>query len=413
MTQHTISIRTPSKQKQVDNETSQEASGQESSKPLFPFAGIFAQLLASVLFSFSVLCIKLLPQVDGGLVDKTRAMCFRGLFLACLSGFSMLCKGQKFLLERNEIWIVSCRCSFAFLGIYGSYLSLEYINLGDSTAIVYSPIWTSILGCLLLKEPFKVIQVFAIPASLVGIILIGHPSLITDQFSSSSSAQSNAEVQVIPVVDSMDWPEETSAPIEYLTHQYDFEHRWPGLVLALASSLAVAFTYITFRVNSSTPIQTTTFWLGVSTAGATIAVMTVFGFGQVGLWPREPIWYLIMFGNSFFTWIGQAFLQYALRYEAASLLSVVRTFDVLMTFTLGAFILDEKVPTTSLFGASLIGLVVVSIVSNDFLANYLKQRRLQKKQVAEEQQQQQREDTSDHRKSISVISLADSYSQQV
>lgn len=332
-------------------------------QPPFMFAGICASILSSFFFSLSILCIKLLPN-SNTIQEKTMACSFRGLWFMIVCSLCAYFQGTPLTVKRDEVWVNILRAVFGYFAVLFSYFGLSYISMGDSIALVFSsPVWTSILSYFILKEPLQWIQLVALPASFVGIILIANPALILpDEFMPGST---NGPLP----------PVNATTEGHHLLHLHtplptpsvsDFEQRWPGIAISLAASFLVSAVYIVLKFRKSTPIQTTTFWFGTFTFFASLAIMLGIGFGHIpDTWEE---WVLVI-GNGSFSWLGQSVLQWAFFYEDASVLSVVRTLDVALSFVLSSIFLDDEIYWTSIVGATIISLVVVSIMLNNWITS--------------------------------------------
>lgn len=372
-------------------------------KAPFMFAGILGSILGSVFFSLGILTIKLLP--DGhGLAEKTKIACSRGIIMMLLCSGTILKSRGSFLVPREEILINVLRSVFGFMGIYMSYMSLKYISMGDATALVFSsPVWTSLLSHYILHEPLQWIQLLALPLSLLGILLIAHPSLLVNMEQTAGPLEKQPILDPADVLNEQSMPTATaydnsssslatlggigdninnqsnfrSAVLADLnqdldiamntTEHFDLEHRWKGIVIALACSFVVSLVYIVLKFRKSTPIQTATFWLAFTTVAGSLFMGLFVGLGE---FPTKLSELALLLLNGVCSWLGQSLLQWALAYEDASVLSVVRTLDVAMSFTLSAIFLNEQILWTSILGAAIIALVVVSIM----LSNYLQSR---------------------------------------
>ena len=378
-----------------DNTQSLDRDNEAKGKQPFMFAGIVASILGSIFFSISLLCIKLLPNC-ASIQDKTMIIGFRGLCMMFFCGFTKLCTRSSFTVKKSELKINILRWLFAFLNVYGAYMALEYISMGDSTALVFSsPVWTSILSHFILKEQLHWVQLAALPASSLGIILIAHPALIVnidhvagaterqpilmpafnftanmELLAGSESNEVGARYDLTELLQAyhllQNYTEGINADLDSATmtsEHYDLGHRWPGIVIAIATSFLVSAQYIVFRIRASTPIQTTTYWLGFFTAVISLLINLSIGFGHI---PVTLVEWTLLIGNGFCSWLGQILLQWALLHENASILSVVRTLDVAMTFSLSAVFLEEDILWTSVVGAIIIGLVVITIMVNNW-----------------------------------------------
>lgn len=354
--------------------------------PPFMFAGIVASIIGSFFFSFGTVSVKLLPNPDS-INEKAKALFFRGIFITMFCTIANCCKGVNFKVPRDEIWINAARAFFGTVGVFGSYCALTYISAGDSTAIMFSsPIWTSILSHFIFKEPLQWLQILALPASLFGIILIAHPALIIN-IDHQPTPLSNHHLLHLKQLDNITAMIHNSSIIStepQLLHQTDhpteiatvtgtdafgdWEQRWPGIVIALGVSLLISCTYIVLKFRRTTPIQTTTFWLGVCLIITSLCVMSAIGFGDV---PDTTYEWSILFALGITSWLGQSCLQWAFLHEEAGILSIVRTLDVALTFAFSALLLDDEIYWTSIVGALIIGLVVVSIMLGNWIQKIL------------------------------------------
>lgn len=75
--------------------------------------------------------------------------------------------------------LLVCRGITGFVGLFGSYASLQYLSLSDATVLTFlSPLFTAAAGALLLNETFRLSQALAGAVSFVGVILIARPPFI-------------------------------------------------------------------------------------------------------------------------------------------------------------------------------------------------------------------------------------------
>ncbi|KAM6499709.1 drug/metabolite transporter superfamily [Amanita muscaria] len=75
--------------------------------------------------------------------------------------------------------LLVCRGITGFVGLFGSYVSLQYLSLSDATVLTFlSPLCTAAAGALLLNETFRLSQALAGAVSFVGVILIARPPFI-------------------------------------------------------------------------------------------------------------------------------------------------------------------------------------------------------------------------------------------
>lgn len=357
----------------------------EEDKPPFMFAGLIVAVAGSVFFSCSTLFVKLVGETNS-FEDKMQAVLSRAVLVTAFCGISIVVQKGTIKIARDEILINFVRAVFGYLAILGAYMSYRYISLGDSTALLFlSPVWTSILSHFILGEPLRCIIFLVLPVSLFGTVLIAHPTLIfdvgpdeCDLMQMEPSIASKGDTAIDFQTYNLTLVSDTNLNLHRnitkpCTEPFDISVRWPGVALALATSLCMSIVYIVLKFRKSTPILTTTFWLGVLSTVCCVIMGLFIGFGK----PPTTLecFYLVM--NGFLSWLGQCAIQWALYYESASILSMVRTLDVAISFALSAMFLNDKIYWTSIVGATLICLVVFVIV----LSNYLQEKFCKKKPV--------------------------------
>ncbi|KIL58919.1 hypothetical protein M378DRAFT_287457 [Amanita muscaria Koide BX008] len=75
--------------------------------------------------------------------------------------------------------LLVCRGITGFVGLFGSYVSLQYLSLSDATVLTFlTPLCTAAAGAFLLNETFRLSQALAGAVSFVGVILIARPPFI-------------------------------------------------------------------------------------------------------------------------------------------------------------------------------------------------------------------------------------------
>lgn len=350
----------------------------------FMFAGVVGALMSSVFFSSSLLCLKLLPQNEG-IQGKLKGVLFRGFVITCLCSISLLISKSTLRVTRDELWVNAARCIFGSAALICCYTSLEYISMGDSTALILSsPIWTYILSHFVFKEPLHWILLITLPASMLGIVLIAHPSLILnmDHLSilhhlwmgtSSNSIRQNQTSLDLAYANLTTGDELGSSSGHLLGSQSDEldfiyedhqEQRWPGVVIALVGSIFVTLSIIAMKFRKKTSIQTTTFYFGITMIIVASIPLAFMGGSELPVTTGE---WLLLLGNGCLSWLGQCSFQWATQYEQAGVLSMLRTLDVALSFILSAIFLDEDIYLTSVIGAVIISAVIVTIMLQSWI----------------------------------------------
>ncbi|KAI1820509.1 hypothetical protein F4861DRAFT_522654 [Xylaria intraflava] len=80
---------------------------------------------------------------------------------------------------RNMVGLLIMRGISGFIGLFGLYYSLSYIEISDSTAINFLiPTWTAILCYVWMKESYRIQEALSGLLSLGGVLLIARPSFL-------------------------------------------------------------------------------------------------------------------------------------------------------------------------------------------------------------------------------------------
>lgn len=337
-------------------------------KPPFPFAGILIPLISSVFFSASALLIKFLPDSDEGtgLQEKIKACMFRGIIIGSLCAISNTVTKTTFKVKRDELWVNLSRALTGTMANASMYISFEYISLGDATALIFSsPIWTYLLSHFIFGEPLSWTMFLVMPLSVVGIILISHPTLIVPESQLSLNHGNEHKASSQNETTTTTTASSTTLNMEDLMPTGDhLDERWRGIVIALIGSVLVSFTYITLKFSKETPIQTTTFWTAIVSIIFSVISMSIIGFGQM---PDTIQELACLLGTGVLSWLGQTLLQSAFAYEDAGVISIVRTNDVVMSFIFSAIFLDDDIYWTSILGSTILVLVLVLIIVNSWI----------------------------------------------
>lgn len=362
--------------------------GENDDREKAPFmcAGLVVAVAASIFLSCSTLFVKLVHD-NNTFEEKMQTVLSRSILVTIFGAITIVTQKSTIKVARDEILINFLRAVFGYGSVLCAYMSYSYISLGDSTALLFlSPLWTSILSHFTLGEPLRWMILLVLPVSLFGTVLIAHPTLLFDvgpdecdwmqiepSIASDGASAIGFQIQNDTFGNGND--STISKAVTQCMESFDLSVRWPGVVLAIASSFCLSIVYIVLRFRRSTPVLTTTFWLGVISTIFSLIIACCIGFGK----SPTALGYFYLLLNGFLSWLGQCAIQWALYYESASVLSMVRTLDVAISFALSAIFLDDQIYWTSIVGATLICLVVLVIV----LSSYMQDRFCAKKRIEE------------------------------
>ena len=357
----------------------------------FKFAGYLGTIFSSVLCSFSVLCLKLLP-VEDSIQEKAKACMIRGLFLVFFCAITIAYQGHSFLVAKGEYMINFARAVLGAVNIIMIYVAIKFITMGECSALVYSsPVWTCILGSLILKEPLPVSLLLALPTSIIGIILLAHPDLLVDTRSEvvpslelhlNHSLVTSANDALARTINETIMPlnmvgsgggggggndellDEIPSEIVSEETQMYFQHRLPGIILALVGSVILSVVIIILKFRKRTSIATCSFYLGVAMVAVSIIVQVTLGFGAM---PTTRLEWSLHVCIGVFSYLTQCMFQWSLQYVPAGSYSVVRSLDIVLGFILGAIFLNDNILWTSVVGSLLIVIVVAILMLNEYI----------------------------------------------
>lgn len=135
-----------------------------------------------------------------------------------------------------------------------------------------------------------------------------------------------------------------------------------GSCLALLASFLFAMIYVLIRKIKQTPVFAIIFWFGLFSVVIGILYLVVMQF-VIGIdvrWPYSAHHFGMLALVGVMGVCGELFLTASLKFEEAGLVSLVRTFDIVMAFIYQtSFIPEQKVQLTSIIGAVIVCLSVV------------------------------------------------------
>lgn len=282
--------------------------------------------------------------------------------------------------ERGERLPVFGRAILGGISITCSYYALKLIPLGDATTIRFSlPIWTLIIGYVILREPCSLLKILAVLASIVGVMLIAKPDtcmhfvnlfvnpesdqvdvLVLDaQFGNNASDllldedlppksfldemisnnQSNlaTTTTTTPVATTQN-PTKTSTAFSY-----DPMRHLEGCMLALASSVLLSLAMVFIRMSNKTPAEVNIFWLSI--VSILVGAQALTALNQWRLPAGWLDWTLVLLNGSCGA-MGQFLFTNALKIEQSGVISLARTFDIQVAFLYSAFLLHEVILPT-------------------------------------------------------------------
>ncbi|XP_065827530.1 solute carrier family 35 member G1-like [Oscarella lobularis] len=283
-------------------------------------------LLSCVFFSSQTLCVRLVG-VDPVFSFMVRCVVQIALCVPCILHSS---SATFWGLPGQKKWLVVVGL-FSSLTVAAEYYAFQNMPIGDATVLVLgaAPVFTGILGWLLLREKWPVLDIIAALLSAVGVALIARPDFI---FRAKSVAnQTNA----------------TDLPTFSVP-------RGLPIVIALCAALTTAFGFLAVRkLKKKVDFLTVLFYSAL-----------IGGLGSV-VWffiKREDVFLncnfkearalLLCIGISGF--LGQVTCTRALQLENAATVASIRYLDVVLGFLLELALFREEITAYSVAGAAII-----------------------------------------------------------
>lgn len=192
----------------------------------------------------------LLVRLFTGFFQSLKPRCFSRALAQLHFYFLVAVINNKniFSLPGTRVYLFA-RATCGTVGITCVFIAYRLIPLGDASAILFSsPVFVAILAYFILKEPLSLQQIIAGTIALLGVFIIAKPTFIFGQ-----------EQNTI------------------------YQHRLEGSALAIAGSVATAFSMILLRRLKNTPPSVIVFWFALFNLLACTALVIV--LGQI-VWPQ-------------------------------------------------------------------------------------------------------------------------------
>ncbi|KAI5917441.1 DUF6-domain-containing protein [Camillea tinctor] len=197
----------------------------------------------------------------------------RMLFTAILGSLYMWYKKvPDFPLGQSSIrGLLVLRGTAGFIGLFGLYYSLSYLEISDATAITFLvPTWTAIVCFVWLKEPYGIQESLAGLLAFTGVLLIARPAFLFGR---------NGEG---PILDDPSGKNEslTTFIIEHdqqlaRTESPSYVERVVAILLAIVGTFGAAVAYGTIRVigKRAHSLISVNYFAVLATVGSSVIIM--------------------------------------------------------------------------------------------------------------------------------------------
>ena len=303
-------------------------------RKIFHFLGVTLAIFSSLFLSVSSLLFKLaqsIPSLEIVSTVLTLQLVFSLPAMIFLKDqFIHPWKKTRFLILRGVTGVTAMS-----LMVY----SVKHMPLADARVIFYtSPVYTTLLGRIFLKESVSKFDLIAMLLGLGGVVLIGRPSFLFGSLGKSSTS----------------------------------EKVWLPTILAVLSAVMFAFAIIMVR-KTSQEVSTRVVVFYYALVGSVISLLASLISGEFKSdCGTHDVVYAIVSGT--LGYFAQLLSTKACQLEKASVISLVRTIGIVFSFILQLIFLNVIPNGLSIGGAILILLCNVVI----FIKKLLNQKREQK-----------------------------------
>ncbi|RYC56515.1 hypothetical protein CHU98_g9700 [Xylaria longipes] len=140
---------------------------------------------------------------------------------------------------RNMFGLLAMRGTAGFIGLFGLYYSLSYLEISDATAVSFLvPTWTAILCYVWLGEPYRIQEAFSGLISLAGVILIARPAFLFGR--ATATDEGNATIAMFTVDGAQEGSPVVGSPSS--------PQRTLAVLCSIMGTFAAATAYSTIRV---------------------------------------------------------------------------------------------------------------------------------------------------------------------
>lgn len=327
-------------QKQPDELTSCERSNDNNSNLLnrvhskissIPGIGLFLALVSGIGIATCSFLKEIMPHVHPSFLVPASACVQLAFFLP----FVIKNKYPLFGVNGEKSALFQ-RGFFGYCAFICTYTALDFISLGDMSAIVFSaPVFVSIFGYFILKEPCGLFQVGTIIVVLSGVFLISRPSFLFGSLE-----------------------EDVSSTRDRIT----------GVIISFGGCLSMAYTFVSLRrlKNTPTPAVISFFSLFCILAGSLTMNLWSYLEGRLLGLPKGTEWILVLC-HGMSGVLAQLCFVMALKLESAGLVSVIRTIDIVAAFFFQAVFLTQPIEWTSILGAVIICTTCVVVAGKRYM----------------------------------------------
>ncbi|KAF1925094.1 uncharacterized protein M421DRAFT_70737 [Didymella exigua CBS 183.55] len=234
--------------------------------------GLVLVFLAQTCGSIMNTAAKLLAT---GYETKFHAMQIIFIRMSCTTVIGMLYmmwhKTPDFPLGARGIrWLLVLRGTCGFIGLFGLYYSLSWINISDATVITFMiPTLTALVCFIWLREPFTVREALAALVAFSGVLLVARPTwLFPNPPLDPINGQPEADAVIRTLMDVMSSPKTTPAPISPTQRTF-------AVLAAVLNAFGASLAYASIRVigKRAHSLISVNYFAAIATVGSAAALL--------------------------------------------------------------------------------------------------------------------------------------------
>ena len=326
------------KGKTAGNETDRNRAAASSPTRTVTGMGLVLSLVCCGFFSLQSLCVRL-AKTNNGIILFVRYTIQLILCTPCIRHSP----NSSFLGPPSKIpWLVLIG-TISSVTVAAEYFSFQNLPLGDATVLIVgtTPVFTGIMGIILLREKWPISEVVAAIFSIGGVVCVARPTFLFGYISNAEHGE-NSTVR--------DW--EVDVP-------HDSTLRTLAIVTALVGAFTTALGFLAVR-KTARSVNSMTVLVYSSVIGGTGAAVYLCAREGLILPCSHPETRWLLLGIGVAGFMGQVTGTKAIRLQSASTVAMVRYLDVPVSFAYEVLFFRGELNVFSLIGAIIIVIAAIT-----------------------------------------------------
>ncbi|KIO07884.1 hypothetical protein M404DRAFT_940807 [Pisolithus tinctorius Marx 270] len=294
--------------------------------------GLLLVMLSQMFISFMNVTVKVLNQLEPPVPALELILVRMVITFICCEIYMIAAKvPDPFLGPKDVRSLLICRGVAGFFALFGTYYALQYLSLGDVTALAFTgPIFTGIAGRLFLGETYSKREAVASFFSLFGVVLIVRPPFL---FESTRNP---------------DLEEPAGAGIRLRATAYD--------IITFVSPCKITIRAIGTRAHAMHSMTYFSLWCVI------VSTIGLFLSGEPIVYPTQWQWGILLLLIGVFGFTAQMCLTMGLQRETAARGAIGVYVQVIFANVLEVIFFKTVPSLLSLFGTGIIMACAIYVV---------------------------------------------------